>query len=205
MPDKFLRWYRARSTRDGFLEQAEFLDRNGISIRHPTISKGVMLDVDGNGVNVEPDEMAHLVDLKLASINLEFWISPDASFTCRFSWIPLGLEVQTFYLEGLSSAEIEHVKSVLIEYMNSFPGTSGYVLDLEGDTAEYDWDVFFDTINMGEFHPIEMYPSSLVIKGSLVRERRLFDVPPFVGVRELPGDLIAYSNLFKASNSSPDG
>jgi hypothetical protein len=91
-----------------------------------------MLDVDGAGVQVEPDEMAHLVDLKLASINLEFWIGPDTSLTCQFSWIPLGLEVKTFYLDGLTVAETAHFKSVLISYINSFSGTIGYVLIFRG-------------------------------------------------------------------------
>jgi hypothetical protein len=164
-----------------------------------------MLDVDGNGVNVDPEEMAHLIDLKLSSVNVEFWIAPDTSLTCRFSWIPLGLEVQTFYLDGLSGAEAAHVQSVLIGYMNSAPGTFGYVLDLDGDTAEYDWDVFFDTIHMGNFLPVEIYPNLLVIKGSLAQEGRLFDVPSFVGVRELRRDLIEFSNLSKGVHSQGDG
>jgi hypothetical protein len=164
-----------------------------------------MLDVDGNGVNVDPEEMAHLIDLKLGSVNLEFWITPDTNLICRFSWIPLGLEVQTFYLDGLSGTETAHVKSVLIGYMNGTPDTFGYVLDLGGDTAEYDWDVFFDTIHMGDLLPVEVYPDLLVIKGSLAREGRLFDVPSFVSVRELGQDLIEFSNLSKGVRSRGDG
>lgn len=205
MADKFLGWYRTRSTRDGFLGEAEFLDGSGIYIRHPATRKGVMLDVDGNGVNIEPEEIAHLIDLKLGSVNVEFWITPDTSLTCRFSWIPLGLEIQTFYLDGLSGAETAHVTSVLIGYMNSAPGTFGYVLDLDGDTAEYDWDVFFDTIHMGDFRPVEVYPDLLVVKGSLAREGRLSDVPSFVGVRQLRQDLIEFSNLSKGVHSRGDG
>jgi hypothetical protein len=149
-----------------------------------------MLDVDGNGVNVEPEEMARLIDLKLGSVNVKFWLGPDTDLTCYFSWIPLGLEIQTFYLDGLSRAQMDQVKSVLIGYMSSFPGTSGYVLDLDGGTAEYDWDAFFDAIEMGDFHPVEVYPDLLVIKGSLAQEERLLDVPSFVSIRQLRRDLI---------------
>jgi hypothetical protein len=88
-----------------------------------------MLDVDGNGVNVEPEEMAHLIELKLGSINVQFWMTQDTSLTCQFSWISLGLEVQTFYLDGLTGTEVAHVKSVLISHVNSAPSTFGYVLD----------------------------------------------------------------------------
>jgi len=142
MADKFIKWYRARSARDGFLAQAEFLDANGIRIRNPATGKGVMLDVDGSGVSVEPEEMA--------------------------------------------------------------PGTFGYVLDLDGDTAEYDWDDFFDAIHMDNFRPVEIYPDLLVVKGPLAREGRLLNTPSFVGVRELGQGLIEFTNFFKGAHSSGD-
>ena len=53
-----------------------------------------------------------------------------------------GLEVPTFCFDSLSVIETAHVESVLIGCMNGDTGTFGYVLDLEGGTVEYDWDVF---------------------------------------------------------------
>jgi hypothetical protein len=199
--DKFLRWYGARSTRDTFIEQADSFERSGIYIRHPATGMEVMLDVDGNGVSVEPNEVAHLIDLKLGSVNVEFWVTPDVSLTCLFSWIPLGLEIQAFYLDGLPGVELAHVKSVLLGYVSSAPGTFGYVLDLDGDTAEYDWDSFFDAIHMGDPPPVDVYPELLVIKGSPVKKSNVFDAPSFVEVRKLHGDFVQFSNLSKGTHS----
>jgi hypothetical protein len=178
MADQFLRWYRARSTRDDFARQAEFFSRRGISLEHPNFRCGIILDVDGNHVQLETAKIARLIDLKIAPVNVEFWLSADHDLACRFSWIPLGMEVQMYYLDNLTRTESQIVESLLIDYIHQeSSGTFGYVLDRDGRTAEYDWDLFYDGLSMGEYRRFETYPDVLAVSGSVGRIREAINIP----------------------------
>jgi hypothetical protein len=186
----FVRWYRSRSTGGSFLEQAKILSRAGISLDHPTFRTGVVLDVDGNGVRLSEAEIARLIDIKIAPINVEFWLSPDTNLSCFLSWILLGLEVYDFSLDGLSRDQAENVISILLDQLfRKSVDTAGYVVDLSGKTESYDWNDFFDGIDKGTVASIAMYPDVFGIKSSPAVGAFLSAVPSFIESRPVRSDL----------------
>lgn len=181
--DRFFRWYRSRSTREDFLQQADFLAQRGIFLEHPTFKTGVVLNIDGDDVRLTPVEIARLIDLKLAAVNVKFWFSADADLSCKFSWIPLGMEVQMYHLENLTSAHAVTTQSALTEYRREEgPTTFGYVLDRDGRSAEFDWDLFYDGLSLGAVPAVEVWPDVLAIRGTVEQIRQTLDIPASVRV-----------------------
>jgi hypothetical protein len=54
MPDGFVKWYRASSTAHEFGAQVEAFSAAGISLIHPAKNVAVLLDVDGDDIEVAP-------------------------------------------------------------------------------------------------------------------------------------------------------
>ncbi|WP_433552928.1 hypothetical protein ACQP08_05875 [Micromonospora zamorensis] len=132
------------STVESFRSQARFFELSGILLTHPTKGAAVMLDVDGNDIEMSPERVAENVGLRIgASMTVEWWLSPDIDLTCTYEFHPLGREVQTFYLDGLTTEEKGTVSSVVGRLFSSNAESSiALVVDYRGLTVEFDWDDF---------------------------------------------------------------
>jgi hypothetical protein len=143
MSDGFFKWYRSPSTEGDFYRQIELLGRRSIAIEHPAFHVGIVLDMDGNDVQLSVADIARTVSGGVGPVNVEWWLSSDVDLTCCYSWPTVDCEVQTYYLDGLSSAQIDVAKSVLTDCAESPEfGTLGYILDSRGRSADFDWDGF---------------------------------------------------------------
>jgi hypothetical protein len=144
MSDGFFKWYRSPSTEGDFYRQIELLGRRSIVIEHPAFHTGIVLDVDGNDVRSSVAEIARTVSRGVGPINVEWWLSSDVDLTCCYNWPAVDCEVQTYYLDGLSKAQVDTVKSVLTDCSESPEfDTLGYILDTRGRSADFNWDGFF--------------------------------------------------------------
>ncbi|MFJ2085287.1 hypothetical protein ACI2KV_06590 [Micromonospora chokoriensis] len=144
MADSFIKWYRVASTVESFRSQARSFESAGIHLTHPGKGVAVMLDVDGNDIEMSPERVAENVGRRIGrSLTVEWWLSPDIDLTCTYEFHPLGREVQTFYLDGFRTEEKEIVSSVVGRLFSSNAESSiALVVDYRGLTAEFDWDDF---------------------------------------------------------------
>jgi hypothetical protein len=162
----------------------------------------VVLDVDGGDVQLDAREIARLVDMKIASINVEFWLSPDVNLTCNFAWIPLGVEVQMYYLDNLTLGQSEAVESVLIKYIHQeASSTFGYVLDRNGRTAEYDWNGFYDDYSLGRPRRVDVLPDIMAVAGSPERVREILDIPDSSVLDQLGDTLVEVKRISARGDS----
>ncbi|MFP8960854.1 hypothetical protein ACLIYP_09865 [Streptomyces nanhaiensis] len=141
MSDAYIAWYRTRTTESGFLALADEFQRSGISIRHPNLGTGILLNADGDQVRMSVERIAELVGLAVACLNVEWWLTADVDVTCRFTYEPLGGECQTYYLDGLSADEVACVEEVILRQVSRQPElTDALIVDRSGASAEVDWD-----------------------------------------------------------------
>ncbi|MFI6406688.1 hypothetical protein [Streptomyces sp. NPDC050548] len=69
-----------------------------------------MIDVDGDDVPVTLEALAWVIGIRASSITVTWWLSPDVNVVGEYSHEPLGCEMQTFWLDGLSLEEAEVVR-----------------------------------------------------------------------------------------------
>ena len=195
MTDRFLRWYKLRSTRQEFLDQVQYFSQNGIFLEHPYRKACIVLNVDGADVELRQSEIAHMVDLKIGNFDVEYWLTADVNVTCFYSWLPMSFEVQTYHLETLDSGQLERVTSVLIAHIETHAAsTLGYVLDVKGRTADQDWNGFFDSLELNQLVQISAYPDILVLRGSIKRINDILQVPNFVSSSQVGNDFVKLEN-----------
>ena len=141
MSDGFMKWYRRRTDTQIFARQESLFQAYGVSLVHPARNVEILLDVDGNDVELPPGRILDLLNMKFGSINVEWWFSSDANLVCKYEYEPLGLEIQTYYLDSLTQAEANVLSNLLLAAAeDSDYGTRGLVIDRRGSTAEFDWD-----------------------------------------------------------------
>ncbi|WP_433365034.1 hypothetical protein ACQPZX_35045 [Actinoplanes sp. CA-142083] len=142
MSDAFVKWCRRGTTDRQFLERAEKFAAAGISLTHPGRRVAVLLDVDGNDVAMSPEEVASLVGRRVGrSLTLEWWFTPDVDLTCTYTFVPGAREVQTYYLDGLSPAEVTVVRELLVNlFFEDVTASQWLVADTTGLSADFDWD-----------------------------------------------------------------
>ncbi|MDH6113398.1 hypothetical protein P3T36_001723 [Kitasatospora sp. MAP12-15] len=100
-----------------------------------------MLDVDGNDVPIGLDEADRLLSLRLGSVSVTWWLSEDVDVVCEYSYEPLGCEIQTFRLDGLTVREIETIQDALTAAARAFPAsTHALIIDCHGVSEPEIWD-----------------------------------------------------------------
>ncbi|MEV4440091.1 hypothetical protein AB0K09_13865 [Streptomyces sp. NPDC049577] len=141
MSDAFIRWYRESAITSVFSEQTELFERHGIHLFHPALGTALVLDVEGNDVPVGREELDRLLGLRIASINVNWWLSADTNLVDEYSYEPLGCAIQTFWLDGLDEEEVQTVEAALMAAVVELPvPTRALIIDRCGDSEPDEWD-----------------------------------------------------------------
>ncbi|WP_148283078.1 MULTISPECIES: hypothetical protein [Kitasatospora] len=145
MSDAYISWYRnGRTDAPGFITMTAALERLGLSLEHPALKTGILLNVDGEQVKMSPSCISELVGLAIASLDVQFWLAADIDVTCQFRYEPLGGEIQTYDLDGLTADQKRRVEDAIVQMALKGSGqTIGVIVDWSGRSAESDWDGFF--------------------------------------------------------------
>lgn len=142
----------------------------------------ILLDVDGNDVELPPGRTIDLLNMRFGSINLEWWFSPDANLVCNYDYEPMGLEVQTYYLDSLNQTEANALSNLLLSAVEDPDyGTRGLVIDRQGSTAEFDWDgvMLYENLEIPNLPDLTVVPRDLARKLSSVSPELRISATPF--------------------------
>ncbi|MEV7480841.1 hypothetical protein [Streptomyces halstedii] len=141
MADGFIRWYRELGAESVFADQVAEFERNGVTLTHPDSGVISVINVDGDDVGVEFETLEMIVGVRLPSVTTNWWVSSSSNVVGEFSHEPLGCEIQTFWLDGLTHAEVESFSVAVMAVMGAVaPLTRALVCDYRGITDADDWD-----------------------------------------------------------------
>jgi hypothetical protein len=144
--DAFVKWGRASTSGATFMDRVNRFGAAGISLNHPAKGYAVLLDVDGDHVATTTAELASLIDRRIgATLTFEWWFTADSDLACSYAFVPGKREVQTFYLDGLSSTEVATTYDLLRDLFWDRPDPSDWlVVDATGRSADFDWDDYLE-------------------------------------------------------------
>ncbi|MFC9391433.1 hypothetical protein [Streptomyces venezuelae] len=154
MADGFIRWYRESAATPVFGEQARLFAEYGIHLAHPVTGEATAVDVEGEDVPIGREELALLLGRRIASITVNWWLSADTNVLDSFGYEPLGCEVQTLWLDGLTVDEAHRVESAVTAATTRLPTpTRAVIVDRQGVTDPEDWDspVLYDGDELPRF------------------------------------------------------
>ena len=164
MSDAFLSWFRSsRSSAEEFLDLAEGLREAGLTLVNKALGTASVLNVEGDNVPMPADEIARLLGLAIAPLNINWW--DDATgLNSLFAPDAIEGETQKYYLDGQPLDLRNRLAEVLLSRAAERPDeTIGLVLDHSGNSAEYDWESFM------RYGPVALgpVPDLLVLSPSL--------------------------------------
>jgi hypothetical protein len=167
--DAFVTWCRASTSATTFLDRVDRFGAAGISLNHPSLGVTQLLDADGDGVNTTPAELASLIDRRIgATLTFEWWFSADIDLTCGHHFVPGKREIETYYLDGLTSPEVATVCDLLRDLFWDRPDASDWLLvDTTGRSADFDWD---DYLQYGAGDPSQA-PDLLILSNATLKSR----------------------------------
>ncbi|MGA5899937.1 hypothetical protein [Streptomyces venetus] len=141
MADGFIRWYRESGATPVFAEQVELFQAHGIGLVHPVSGAAVVLDVEGEHVLMPPDELGRLLGLRVASLTMDWWISQDVDVVDTYTYEPWGCEIQTLWVDGLTSEQADSVEAAVLAAARGLPTpTRAVIVDRRGRSDPDDWD-----------------------------------------------------------------
>ncbi|MFE6894797.1 hypothetical protein [Streptomyces sp. NPDC057694] len=153
MLETYLSWYReGRMDGSEFRSVANHLAQSGLTLEHPTLGCGILLDVVGEQVKLPVGRVLELVGLSLGPLCMQFWLSADTDVVCNVRYVAPDTQVLTFMLGGLTENERDQatdaVQRLIQREMNS---SVALLVDLGGETAEGDDDalVLYGRLPMG--------------------------------------------------------
>ncbi|MFK8851070.1 hypothetical protein [Streptomyces sp. Ac-502] len=155
MADGFIRWYRESAAVPAFAEQTQLFAAHGIALTHPVRGKAVVLDVEGDGVLMHQEELGRLLGLRIASLTMQWWFSADIDVTDEYAYEPLGCEIQTLWLDGLTPQQADTVEAAVLAATTTLPTpTRAVIVDRQGagDPADWDSPVLYDGENLPTVH-----------------------------------------------------
>ncbi|MEW2631403.1 hypothetical protein AB0903_07020 [Streptomyces sp. NPDC048389] len=141
MADGFIRWYRESGATSVFDAQAELFASHGIGLVHPAHGTAVVLDVEGESVPMRREELGRLLGLRIASITMNWWFSADVDVVDEYAYEPLGCEIQTLWLDGLTTEQSDTVEAAVVAAATGLPTpTRAVIVDRQGASDPGDWD-----------------------------------------------------------------
>lgn len=141
MTDGYIRWYRESGATSVFAEQTALFAAHGISLAHPGTGAAVVLDIEGEHVPMEEAELGRLLGLRIASLTMNWWFDPDTNVVDEFVYEPLGCEIQTLWLDGLTHEEAGRLEAAVLAAAAELPvPTRALVIDRRGESDPEDWD-----------------------------------------------------------------
>jgi hypothetical protein len=160
--DAFVKWCRSSTSGTAFLAMVDRFSAAGIALNNPSTRTAVLLDADGDQVTTTAAELASLIDRRFATtLTFEWWFSADEDLTCAYTFEPGKREVQTFYLDGLSLAEMATTSNLIQELFGERPDVADWlIIDTIGHSADFDWDNY---LQYGDGDPSKAAPPDLII------------------------------------------
>ncbi|MEU6705438.1 hypothetical protein [Streptomyces wuyuanensis] len=141
MSDGYIRWYRESAAEPVFAEQVEVFETYGLGLVHPVKGAAVVLDVEGDDVLMDPDELGRLLGLRIASLTVSWWFSADVDVVDQYEFRPLGCEIQTLWLDGLTKEHADTVEAAVVAAATALPVPNrAVIVDREGVSDPGDWD-----------------------------------------------------------------
>ncbi|MCT9094008.1 hypothetical protein N4G70_34895 [Streptomyces sp. ASQP_92] len=127
----------------------------------------MLLDIEGEQVLVGQEELGRLLDLRIASLTMQWWLSADTDVCDEYVYEPFGCEIQMLWLDGLYPEEVRLVESAVIAAatQRSVP-TRAVVVDRRGISDPDDWDSFmlYDEVAVPRF------PESVIAQESITEK-----------------------------------
>ncbi|MFF4960528.1 hypothetical protein [Streptomyces sp. NPDC001222] len=141
MADGFIRWYREAGAESIFRDQVAVFEQHGITLAHPGTGVITVINVDGDDIPIDFEALNLIIDLRLPSVSINWWISADTNVVSSYTHEPLGCEIQTFWVDGLTAEEARAFNSAVMSTMSRVPTpTRALVCDHQGTTDADDWD-----------------------------------------------------------------
>lgn len=141
MSDRFAYLYEAAGKFSLGRLIEDFASR-GITLKNPANGRVTALSEDGDQVDITLEILETAV-AKHEPLTFQFWMPGHADVCCRFRYLGESRLVEEYWLDGLSSEEMDRVLSTLSERFNSKATEEDnlfFVVDREGYTFELDWD-----------------------------------------------------------------
>ncbi|HWU05442.1 MAG TPA: hypothetical protein VN520_03400 [Streptomyces sp.] len=158
MADAFIRWYREMAAVSVLDEQVKVFKEHGIALTHPVMGAAMVLNVEGDAVPMRQEELSRILGLRIAPLTINWWFSADINVTDAYTYEPLGCEIQTFFLDGLHSEEMEHVESAVIAASVALDvPTRAVIVDRRGVSDPDDW----DSLTLYDGEPAPRFPDSV--------------------------------------------
>ncbi|MGW8329249.1 hypothetical protein ACWGLE_15230 [Streptomyces sp. NPDC055897] len=154
MADGFIRWYRESAATPVFDEQVALFEARGLALVHPAGGQAVVLNVEGDGIPIRQEDLGRLLALRIASITMNWWFTADTNVVGEYSYEPLGCEIQTLWLDGVSADEARRVEAAVVTFAMRLPvPTRAVIVDRDGVSDPDDWDslVLYDGADVGRF------------------------------------------------------
>ncbi|MFF8828647.1 hypothetical protein [Streptomyces sp. NPDC015131] len=177
MRDGYIRWYRESAATPVLAAQAEAFAAYGLRLVHPGKGAAVVLDVEGDDVLMSPEELGRLLGLRIASLTVDWWLSADVDVVVEYAYEPLGCEIQTLWLDGLTPEQAGAVEAAVLAAAAALPvPTRAVVVDRKGagDPREWDSPVLYDGENVPP-------PPDRLLLGPPVADRLLAALPELRG------------------------
>ncbi|MEU2783988.1 MULTISPECIES: hypothetical protein [unclassified Streptomyces] len=113
----------------------------GLTIEHPKLGCGMLLDVVGEQVMLPIARIVELVGLAVGPLCLQLWLSADTDVVCYVRYVAPDTQVLTFVLGGLTENERERATDAVQRLIQrELDRTVALLVDLGGETADEDDD-----------------------------------------------------------------
>ncbi|MFD5786689.1 hypothetical protein ACFWH1_08610 [Streptomyces sp. NPDC127037] len=153
MLETYLSWYReGRMGESQFRAVTDHLAQFGLSVEHPTLGCGMLLDVVGEQVKLPVGRILELVGLSVGPLCMQFWLSADTDVLLNVRYVAPDTQVLTFVLGGLTEHELEQVTDAVQQLIQwELDRTVALLVDLGGEAADEDDDalVLYGRLPMG--------------------------------------------------------
>ncbi|MEV5295389.1 hypothetical protein AB0K64_29700 [Streptomyces sp. NPDC053741] len=107
----YLAWYRdGRMDESALRSVTGLLAESGMSVEHPELGCGMLLDVEGEQVKLPSGRILELVGLSVAPLFMQLWLSADTDVVCHVRYVVPDIQILTFELSGLSQEECERAE-----------------------------------------------------------------------------------------------
>ncbi|MGQ4458399.1 hypothetical protein [[Kitasatospora] papulosa] len=138
----YLAWYRdGRMDESALRSVTGLLAESGMSVEHPELGCGMLLDVEGEQVKLPSGRILELVGLSVAPLFMQLWLSADTDVVCHVRYVVPDIQILTFELSGLSQEECERAEDAVGRLVRrELEVTLALLVDGGGETAEEDDD-----------------------------------------------------------------
>lgn len=142
MLETYLSWYRQCLMNESeFRSVTHHLAQSGLTVEHPMLGCGMLLDFTGEQVRLPVRHILELVALSVGPLCMQFWLSADTDVVCSVRYVAPDTQVLTFALGGSTENEREHATDAVQRLIQrELERAVALLVDLGGETADEDDD-----------------------------------------------------------------